>query len=125
MSDDIDDITTELSNKVDADLSNINPTTTAINTIIGWSMPDYTQGVSINSLPYTAPADGFIHPAIAALAGTAELFINENKVSHAYASTNTFYSMISGQYQVEEGDIISSNGTLQWMNFFPIKGGNG
>ena len=86
--------------------------------------PDYTLGVSINSLPYTVPADGFIHSAIAGLAGTAELYINGNKVGHAYASTNTFYSMISGQYQVKEGDIISSNGILQWMKFFPVKGGN-
>lgn len=87
--------------------------------------PDYSRSVSINSFPYTVPADGYIHTAIAALEGTAELYINNNKVGHAYASTNTFYSMISGQYQVKEGDIVSvSHGIIQWMRYFPQKGGN-
>ena len=87
--------------------------------------PDYTSGISISTLPYTVPADGYIDAAVTACNGTAALYVNQIKVAHAYSSNPTYYSMLSGQYRVCEGDVISHTGySLQWVNFFPLKGGN-
>lgn len=59
---DIDEIATDLNGKADVDLSNMNPTQTVKNTIVGWSMPssryiDLTLGASGST--YTAPANGW------------------------------------------------------------------
>lgn len=35
-------------NKADVDLSNMNPTQTVKNTIVGWGMPDFSAGVSFS-----------------------------------------------------------------------------
>ena len=87
--------------------------------------PDYTNGISINALPYTIEHDGYIDVAIAALNGIATLIINQTKIAHAYSSNTNFYGIISGQYRVNAGDVVSFTGySLQWMNFFPLKGGN-
>lgn len=92
------------------------------------SMPDYANGITISSLPYTAPDDGYIDIAIEAIDGTDVLYVNNIKIGHAYSSNNTFYSMISGQYRVKKGDVITAtipppdNNNLQWGAFFPMRG---
>lgn len=43
--------------KMDRDMSNMNASQTAKETITGWGCPDYTRQVSV-SLPYTATSDG-------------------------------------------------------------------
>ena len=45
---DIDEIATDLNGKADIDLSNINPTATVKETITGWGMPDYANGIEKN-----------------------------------------------------------------------------
>lgn len=58
-------VTTEvLSNKADADLSNINASASARETIVGWGMPDYTAGISVSNNTvisgFTAPKKGIL-----------------------------------------------------------------
>lgn len=57
---DIDEIVTDLNGKADIDLSNINPTQTVKNTIVGWGMPDYNSKVTIATTTYEAPCDGYV-----------------------------------------------------------------
>ena len=57
---DIDEIATDLNGKADVDLSNINPTQTVKNTIVGWGMPDYNSKVTIATTTYEAPSDGYV-----------------------------------------------------------------
>ena len=53
-----------LTNKVDLNFNNMNPSQTAKNTIVGWVIPDYSAGVAVSlngvSTTFTVPIDGFL-----------------------------------------------------------------
>ncbi len=111
----------QLANKLDTNLSNISNMGREV--IASSIMPDYSAEIEITSkgFPYTVLEDGFIDVALYAIEGWATLLINGHKVGHAYSSSNTYYSMISGQYRVQKGDIISKTGNYQWAAFYPLK----
>ena len=60
---DIDALATDVNGKADKDLSNANPSTSFINTIIGNinTMPDYSKKEPISAFPYTVPQNGYIY----------------------------------------------------------------
>ena len=114
----------EMDEKVDLDLDNINPSSTAKETIVGWGIPDYSAGISI-SLPYTAVKKGVVSVgAHKGNTGTNYLYINDNKVSGNYNSTSSFFTCLSGEYIVDSGDIISSDSAWVFdvLIFYPMKG---
>lgn len=113
--------------KANITLDNVLPSDEFKSNSILWSMPDYSAGIELSdsSFPYTAPADGVIDIAINACGNTKKLYINDITVSHAYASNNNYYAMISGQYRVKKGDVVTYGASnLQWAAFFPMKGVN-
>lgn len=115
----------DLNNKADIDLSNINPTQTAINTIVGWGMPDYTGGISVSSssYPYTAPSNGYFYATYYATGGgqyTCSITINNQTFAMQTQGGRDFAFM-----PVSAGDVISVSGSGDpSAGFFPIKGGN-
>lgn len=59
---DLDEIATDLNGKADVDLSNINPTQNAIDTIVGWGAPDWDNKVSKTAnTTYTAETNGWLY----------------------------------------------------------------
>ena len=112
---DIDNIATDLNNKVD--ISNM------IELPI---IPDYENGITVTALPYVAPSEGAIDIELVDIAQGTSLLINGIQVNYAKSSSNSFYTAISGQYRVCAGDIINAElqgaHQVQFCKFFPVKG---
>ena len=123
---DIDEIATDLNSKMDVDMSNMSASQTAINTIVGWSMPDYANGITITGLPYTVPDDGYIDVELYATNGITELLNNGIRIGYVQAAQGQV-TALSGQYRVEKGDeitIYTGLGNFGWGAFYPLKGAN-
>lgn len=120
------DVTTTLSNKADVDLDNINASQTAINTIVGWSMPDYTNAIAISGT-YTAPSVGWVTIA-AANVGVGGIYALVNNIPVArgdYASNGTWTGDLNCQIMVSKGDVITNLiGSPFHSYFIPCKGVN-
>ena len=118
---------TSLSGKLNTDMSNLNPTQTAKDTVVGWGMPDFSAGVSA-SLPFTAPKNGIC--AFEGLCNAGQyftLFVNGNKVGRTCATQQTGNTSTL-LFKVQKNDVItyeySYNETSKEMTFFPLKGAN-
>lgn len=106
-----------LNDKADRDLNNINPSASAKETIVGWGIPDYSAGISLNGIssPYTAPKDGVV--ILERNIGT--VYVNGNYV----ATSGQTYSAYSVFIPVSSGDIVSwTQGTPYNGVFYPLKG---
>lgn len=121
---DIDEIATDLNGKADTDLSNMNPTQAVKNTIVGWGMPDYSNGQKFTGTTFTAPSIGFVtvQPA-GGVSGT--IYVNGNPVG--VGSNTTVDSSV--QFYVDEGDIITVRSGFTFNGnvgsyFYPLKGVN-
>jgi hypothetical protein len=109
------------------DMSNLNPTQTAKDTIVSWEMPDFSAGVSA-SFPFTAPKNGIC--AFEGLCNAGQyftLFVNGNKVGRTCATQQTGNTSTL-LFKVQKNDVItyeySYNETSKEMTFFPLKGAN-
>jgi hypothetical protein len=116
---DIDEIATDLNGKADVDLSNINPTQTVKNMIIGWGQPDYDSGVSISS-GYTAPVDGVIIASFDwSMSGWFAYIDGYSFVASNNASGSGQQS--SGFCIAPKNSVFTTNASGTFM-FFPLKG---
>lgn len=123
---------TELSNKVDLNLNNMNPSATAKGTIVGWGMPDYSTAISVTTNTYTAPYDGVITGYIefGDKNNTTDVTINGTKISFirgwpgSYAGTtnNVFFTLSKGDVVV--GLHPSGLGVASYVVFSKLKGAN-
>lgn len=132
---DIDEIATDLNGKADVDLSNINASQSAKDTIIGWGMPDWNNSISYanNTNTNTAPSDGFIilNYAPNAVSGTAgTLQINGQNVASGLMQ-NVYRAPINGMFVINKNDTfkitavaVNDNGTPFIYKFIPMKGVN-
>ena len=109
------------------DMSNLNPTQTAKDTVVSWGMPDFSAGVSAN-LPFTAPKNGIC--AFEGLCNAGQyftLFVNGNKVGRTCGTQQTGNTSTL-LFKVQKNDVItyeySDNETSKEMTFFPLKGAN-
>ena len=133
---DIDEIATDLNGKADTDLSNMNPTQTVKNTIVGWGMPDYANAVEINvttsEQSYTCPKDGFVIFSAGGFNGSyGYLKINDVFITNASTTGNSYVTNVFASAPVSKNDVCkfktgydSSTLGLQAFKFFPLKGAN-
>lgn len=114
---DIDNIATDLNGKADVDLSNMNPSASTKETIVGWGIPDYSAAIQVSSnTDYTAPCAGiFTSPT--------DIYINGVKRFEFFelSGSNTANSMTA---IVGKGDICKSTTTSGFIYFYPYKGVN-
>lgn len=121
---DIDEVMTDLNSKADiADVWTPSTSTQAQKEmIVSWGAPDYSSLISIATLPYTAPSDGYIF--IWTSRGqdqTSNVKVNGTQVCYSIS----YWSNISYTFPVAKGDIISTNNsTLDGKLFIPLKGAN-
>lgn len=91
----------DLTTKADVDLSNINPTQTVKNTIVGWGMPDYDSAVEITATVAgyfvwsEAPCDGFVFTNYTG----AYFYINNTPTNTGYVTVASNGAFVSkGKY---------------------------
>lgn len=123
-------VTTEmLNNKADVDLSNMNASQSAKETIVGWGMPDYTAGVSVANdtviSGFTAPEKGIL------MLGGGAYYPKINGIDLANGSYYTPNNIRFGQtvpIQLDKGDTFSCQSYFvadACTNvFYPFKGVN-
>ena len=100
-------------------------------TLASWGIPDYSAGISITSLPYTAPVDGLALIVGRCANGTYSLFVNGSFVDCGDCSASISYC---GKIKVKKGDVISAvnygNSIVPFVDtnrnqqsvFYPLKG---
>lgn len=122
--------TTEMfNNKADVDLSNMNASQSAKDTIVGWGMPDYTAGVSVANdtviSGFTAPEKGIL------MLGGGAYYPKINGIDLANGSYYTPNNIRFGQtvpIQLDKGDTFSCQSYFvadACTNvFYPFKGVN-
>lgn len=108
--------------KLDVGLGNI--TNSSKQTLLRWSMPDYTAGIDVSSATlvsgYEAPSDGVIFVSDML---DADWTINNNLVGESHFSSNQ--SAFPTPFYLTAGDIIkksSSGSYFRSAKFFPLKG---
>lgn len=116
---DIDEIATDLNGKADVDLSNINPTQTIKNTIVGWGMPDFSAGVSKTKANGSISGKGYL------------LFTTNQNVDTCNITIGTTVFKIGGNYNtldtlfvpVDNNSYSCSNWSIiNTLVFIPLKG---
>lgn len=117
--------------KVDLNLNNMNPSQAAKNTIVSWSIPDYTAGVSlINTASYenTITTKGFVLFNAEYTSGNDRAFVKKGSNGIPYQTAachnygNTYYDGSHDIVPVDVGDIVYNEAGLITMTFFPCKG---
>lgn len=110
----------ELNGKVDLDLDNINPSSAAKETIVGWGMPDYSAGISFPvpyNNPYTADSNGWVVGYISVSSGyNNNIYVNS--VSVQIHSSNSFGTI----FPVSKGDIVTTDASSGSFTFYPCMG---
>lgn len=91
-------------------------------TVVGWGMPDYNAGVSVE-LPYTAPYNGFFMVHLTFSAGNSYLYVNNIKVQEVGGGATAGMDYM---LPVSKGDKITRSSTATYYNaiFYPCKGVN-
>lgn len=141
---DIDEIATDLNGKADVDLSNMNASASAKETIVGWGIPDYSSNSAISvsfststtydTLLITAPSDGYIVGRAWATAQICRitLIIKENgtivvqggNCNPSTGSGNDSYSIVS--FPIAKGQTVHLGATILNgagdVKFYPMKG---
>lgn len=131
---DIDNVMTDLALKADKDFSNVTAPVQAFKDMsIEWGLPDYTAGINITTLPYTAPNDGYINILCNANNSTCVLQVNTTPIT----ILDTIGGITSGLFfKVKKGDILATNsantatvpynnsGRNEYSMFYPCKGAN-
>ena len=112
---DIDNIATDLNGKADVDLSNMNPSASTKETIVGWGIPDYSAAIQVSSnTDYIAPCAGvFTSPTDIYINGTKRFDFSE------VSGSNTANSMTA---IVDKGDVCKSTTSSGFIYFYPYKG---
>lgn len=128
---DIDEIATDLNGKADVDLSNINPTQTVKNTIIGWGMPDWSRAISKTAYTeYTATQRGWVNVYGTTNGHEIGLKINDNIVAANRAHGSEDSVSLACLCPVDAGDTYitfiatsgGGSGNIDVVQFIPCKG---
>ena len=116
---DIDEIATDLNGKMDIDMSNMNASQSAKNTIVGWGLPDYTARIIISTGSYTPPSDGLI--IVSGGDNNQNKYINVNgaRAAGAWVASSTSTDIMAF---VQKGDSVTTAGSGVDVYFYPLKG---
>ena len=109
--------------KMDRDMSNMNASQTAKETIVGWGMPDYSAVVELSSssFPYTATKKGIVYIQGSATNGNLKISVNDVVIVDTQAANS--YVGRSGWVIVDIGDVVTySAKTFGKAQFIPLKG---
>lgn len=119
--------------KADLDLNNINPSSSAKEMIVSWSMPDYNSGIAItypiSTSPYTCPSDGIIFGKIAESGDSVNnsIYINGVEYDISRSSSSTWRAETICM-PFSKGDVIYFSSTpvsitgFSQLYFAPMKG---
>ena len=123
---DIDNIATDLNGKADVDLSNINPTQTVIDTIVGWGIPDYSRAVSFTPTSGdTLDYNGWLQASTSGSYGPYYVEVNGIKVLYNYGGGNDSGGANAANIvMVKSGDVITFSGSNFQFNKIPFVGGS-
>ena len=118
-------INTALNGKANTSLDNISPTQTVKNSMSGWSDPDYSNGVSIASLPYSVTKPGYVYITVNGYDHDWTVTVNNKKIglSNGYSGGQAVRNGVV--FRVSKGDTIrngSPYGGFREGMFFPMKG---
>ena len=105
-----------INSKMDSDASNAS--SGAKNRMIGWIVPDYSAGVSVN-FPFTAPATGYIIGNVDNSNSNIALYINDVEVCLT-TPYDTFVNLM-----IDKDDVLTRERAFEGYNklvFYPMKG---
>lgn len=111
------------------DMSNLNPTQIAKDTIVGWGMPDYNSAISQSALTeYTATTNGYIH-CFNYTAGQLTITLNGTLYYWCSGGGGNILTGCNFMMPVNKGDTYKlnnafSNPSFCFLNFYPVKGAN-
>ena len=112
--------------KADVDLSNINASQSAKETIVGWGIPDYTAGVTLTAgVQYTASTDGVIFASYINNQTRATITINgvSMNLNYCYKVSGDVESESLSTIPVAKGDVYTLAAVGgNTIFFFPLKG---
>lgn len=121
---DINKVYEDFNLKANSDLSNVASVASSFKEAsVGWGMPDYSAGVYVGNLPYTAPCDGYINTHIVHNAGDVSLYVNGVEISLVGGGASAGLDYL---FPVSKGDVITSSSTRAFYanDFYPCKGVN-
>lgn len=121
---DINKVYEDLNLKANSDLSNVASVSQTFKELsVRWGMPDYSAGVYVGNLPYTAPCDGYINTHIVYNAGDIYLYVNGVEISIVGGGAVAGLDYL---FPVSKGDVITSSSTKAFYanDFYPCKGVN-
>lgn len=102
-----------LNGKADVDLSNMNASQSAKETIVGWGMPDYSAGVSASSTNTIAQTDIYVK-SDTQTGNTSQIYINDVIVANGWENFVCAYVPKGATFRV-----IGANAV-----YYPLKGVN-
>lgn len=121
---DINKVYEDMNLKANSDLSNVASVSQTFKELsVRWGMPDYSAGVYVGNLPYTAPCDGYINTHIVHNAGDVSLYVNGVEISIVGGGASAGLDYL---FPVSKGDVITSSSTRAFYanDFYPCKGVN-
>lgn len=121
---DINKFYEDLNLKANSDLSNVASVSQTFKELsVRWGMPDYSAGVYVGNLPYTAPCDGYINTHIVHNVGDVSLYVNGVEISIVGGGALAGLDYL---FPVSKGDVITSSSTRAFYanDFYPCKGVN-
>lgn len=110
--------------KMDRDMSNMNASQTAKETVVGWGMPNYSALVTkTDNTPYTAESNGYIiwQPLIKRSYNKYTLTIDGQAVGYG-GNEDWTNNCLRAVYPVQKGKTYSSSGS-SYFAFCPAVGG--
>lgn len=114
-----------LDTKADVSLSNMNPTQTVKDTIVGWGMPDWSNAVTISQSTmlsgYTCPSDGIVCGRYNPTNTNSYIKVNDVWVSGGDNEITPLFSLVNKNDVVTAGSMDS---TYWNISFVPFKGVN-
>lgn len=121
---DINQVYEDLNLKANSDLSNVSSVSQTFKELsVRWGMPDYSAGVYVGDLPYTAPCDGYVNTHIVHNGGDVYLYVNGVEISIVGGGALAGLDYL---FPVSKGDVITSSSTRAFYanDFYPCKGVN-
>ena len=114
-------IVTDLNNKADLDLSNMNASQSAKNTIMSWGLPKYSSIITISSstsqVTYTAPSNGVLYFNYDAT--QSAVTVNGQSI---IAELATYYNNSSVTLYLSKNDVVVIPTLPVTAYFVPLKG---
>lgn len=109
--------------KMDLDMSNMNPSPIAKETIVGFGMPKYNAMISITS-GYSVQTKGFVFVSMNGTSHvTNSISINGTEIAMSQAANQYQEAPVMVQIPVDVGDIITWSGTSSVIALYcPMKG---